>query len=109
MKNSMRLVGFALAVTLFGLNAFAQSQSTTGLIQGTVVDPNGAIVAGASINVKNVNTGVERTVSSNSDGFFTAPLLPLGTYRVTISASGFTNSILENVEVTIGNTLALTI
>jgi hypothetical protein len=109
MKNSMRLIGVTFLLAISSLSIFAQSQSTTGLIQGTVVDQNGAIVSGASINVKNVNTGVERTVSSNTDGFFTAPLLPLGTYRVTTTASGFTNSILENVEVTIGNTLALTI
>jgi len=85
----------------------AQSQATTGLIQGTVVDPNGAIVNGATINVKNVGTGFERTVTSNSDGFFSAPLLPLGKYRVTTSASGFSNSVLENVEVSIGQTLNL--
>jgi hypothetical protein len=109
MKNSVRLIGVTFLLAISGLSIFSQSQSTTGLIQGTVVDQNGAIVSGASVNVKNVNTGVERTVSSNTDGFFTAPLLPLGTYRVTTTASGFTNSILENVEVTIGNTLALTI
>ena len=74
--------------------AFAQSQATTGLIQGTVVDPNGAVVNGASVNVKNKETGFERTVSSNSDGFFSAPLLPLGKYTVTVTASGFTNSVL---------------
>ncbi len=87
----------------------AQSQATTGLIQGTVADQNGAVVSGASVTVRNINTGFERTVTSNSDGYFTAPLLPLGTYRVTTSASGFSNTVLENVEVTIGNTLALSI
>lgn len=109
MKFTLRFVGVLLVLTTFGLSVFAQSQSTTGLIQGTVVDQNGAIVSGATVTVRNVNTGFERSVTSNSDGFFTAPLLPLGTYRVTTSASGFTNSILENVEVTIGNTLALNI
>ena len=93
----------AVAVSL------GQSQATTGLIQGTVVDPNGAVIAGATINLKNVDTGVERTVTTNSDGFFTAPLLPLGKYRVTTDASGFTRSILENVSVTVGSTVALKI
>ena len=89
--------------------ALAQSQTTTGTIQGNVVDPNGAVVSGATVTVRNVNTGFERSVTSNSDGFFTAPLLPLGMYRVTTTAGGFANSVLENVEVTIGNTLALSI
>ena len=94
---------------LLCLPAFAQSQATTGLIQGTVTDPNGAVVQGATINVKNVETGFERTVTSNSDGFFSAPLLPLGKYRVTTDAGGFSKSILENVTVNIGQTLSLKI
>jgi hypothetical protein len=88
---------------------FAQSQATTGLIQGTVVDPNGAFVNGATVNVKNTETGFERTVTSNSDGFFSAPLLPLGKYSVTATASGFSNSVLENVVLSVGQTLTLKI
>ncbi|HEY8563825.1 MAG TPA: carboxypeptidase regulatory-like domain-containing protein [Pyrinomonadaceae bacterium] len=85
----------------------AQSQATTGLIQGTVIDPNGAVVNGATVTVRNTETGFERTVSSNSDGFFSAPLLPLGRYRVTTTASGFSETVLENVEVSVGQTLSL--
>lgn len=109
MRHITRFVCLLMFVAALSAATVAQSQATTGLIQGTVVDPNGAVVSGASINVKNLGTGFERTVTSNSDGFFTAPLLPLGKYRVTTSASGFTNSVLENVEVTIGNTLSLNI
>ncbi len=94
-------------VPLLAIGAMAQSQSTTGTIQGTVVDQNGAVVAGAAITVRNLDTGFERSVTSNSDGFFTAPLLPLGRYRVTSKAGGFSDQVLENVEVTIGQTLAL--
>lgn len=97
------------AMFLLGSTAFAQSQATTGLIQGTVTDPNGAFVSGATVVAKNTETGFERTVTSNSDGFFSAPLLPLGKYRVTASAQGFSNSVLENVEVSIGQTLSLKI
>ncbi len=104
MSKFMSLCAGSLLILILGLSVFAQSQSTTGLIQGTVTDPNGAVVSGASINVKNVDTGFERTVTSNSDGFFSAPLLPLGRYRVTTTASGFADSILENVGVTIGQT-----
>ena len=98
-----------LAILISFISVFGQSQSTTGVIQGTVFDPNGALIPSASINVKNQNTGFERTVTSNSDGFFSVPLLPLGKYRVTTTANGFTNSILENVEVNIGQTLNLRI
>ncbi len=89
---------------MLSVSIFAQSQATTGLIQGVVVDPNGAVVSGATVTVRNTETGFERTIQSNSDGLFSAPLLPLGRYRVTTSSSGFTNSVLENVAVTIGQT-----
>ncbi|HEX6279042.1 MAG TPA: carboxypeptidase regulatory-like domain-containing protein [Pyrinomonadaceae bacterium] len=109
MKTTFRLI---TAVTFFvfaAIGTYSQSQATTGLIQGNVVDPNGAVISGASVTVRNINTGFQRSVTTNSDGFFTAPLLPLGRYRVTTTANGFSNTVLENVEVTIGNTLSLTI
>jgi len=104
MSKFIRFLAGSVALFLFSMAIFGQSQSTTGLIQGNVLDPNGASVAGASINVKNLETGFERTVSSNTDGFFSAPLLPLGRYRVTTTASGFTNSVLDNVAVSVGQT-----
>ncbi len=105
---------FGFSVSLFGIflsviNVSGQSQATTGLIQGTIFDPNGAVVQGASITVKNQDTGFQRTVTSNSDGFFTAPLLPLGKYTVTATAGGFTDTVLQNIEVSIGQTLSLKI
>ncbi len=100
----------SIAVGLFlSIAIFAQSQATTGLIQGTVFDQTGAAIPGATITIRNTETGFERTVTSNSDGFFTAPLLPLGNYKVTISAQGFGEEVRENVKVTIGQTLALRI
>ncbi len=109
MKKIFHPIILSLVVLSLGIAAFGQSQSTTGLIQGTVVDPNGAVVTGASINVKNVDTGFERSLTSNSDGFFSAPLLPLGRYRVAVTASGFSGSTLENVQVSVGQTLSLRI
>src|SRR5262245_32520674 len=101
MKRAFQTLCGALAIFVFTAVSFAQSQSTTGLIQGTVTDPNGAVVEGATINVKNIGTGFERTVTSNSDGFFSAPLLPLGKYRVTTESKNFAKAVLEGVELTI--------
>ena len=109
MKSILRaVIGLSILLALTA-NFYAQSQATTGLIQGSVLDPNGAVVQGATVNIKNTQTGFERNVTANSDGFFSAPLLPLGKYLVTTEATGFTKSVLENVELTIGQTLTLKI
>ncbi|MBC7901191.1 MAG: TonB-dependent receptor [Saprospiraceae bacterium] len=107
MNKMLRVLCPFAAVLFLSIGIFAQSQTTTTQIQGTVLDPNGAVVAGADVTVKNTQTGFERTVSTNSDGFFSAPLLPLGTYRVTVKAQGFGETNLENIETNLGQTLSL--
>src|SRR5215216_5182197 len=102
MKSVFQAFSILLIALVLFASTFAQSQANTGLIQGTVTDPNGAVVGGASITVKNVGTGFERTVTTNSDGFFSAPLLPLGKYQVTTEGKGFGKTVLEGVELTIG-------
>ncbi len=109
MKKTTHFLLSLSVVLLMSGSIIAQSQATTGLIQGTVYDPNGAVIPGATVTVRNEGTGFERSVTSNSDGFFTAPLLPLGRYTVTTRAQGFGNFVLENVQVTIGQTQALRI
>jgi hypothetical protein len=72
------------------LTAVALAQETTGSISGTVTDPSGAAIKGATITLTNTDRGhVERTISTDSHGFYTATSLPLGTYSVKIVDSGF--------------------
>jgi outer membrane receptor protein involved in Fe transport len=75
------LAAFALAVAA----AFAQNTQITGRI----TDPSAAPVPGAKITIQNLDTGVERSVDSNEDGYFAAPLLPRGRYSATASKTGF--------------------
>lgn len=109
MKKIFQAFGSLLIAFVLSFTIFAQSQATTGLIQGTVVDPNGAVVSGATVTVRNSGTGFERSATSNSDGFFSIPLLPLGSYRVTTEASSFSRTVLEGLEVNIGQTVSLKI
>jgi hypothetical protein len=67
----------------------ALAQLTTGDILGTVTDPTGAVVANANITVSNLDTNEARTVTSNANGEYDAPLLPVGRYQVTVKAPGF--------------------
>src|SRR5690349_12825797 len=80
-----------ILATLFGscLAPFTFSQTSTGTIVGTVKDSSGASVADAKVVVTNTGTNARLEVQSNSEGAYTAPLLPPGSYSVAVSASGF--------------------
>jgi hypothetical protein len=75
------------------------AQTFRGTILGTVTDPSGAVLAGAKVTVKNVGTGLERTTDTSGDGSYTLPELPIGTYTVTITLTGFQTSVTTAVAV----------
>jgi len=81
------------------LAAVASAQTFRGTILGTVTDASGAVVAAAKVSVKNVNTGLERTTQTSGDGSYSVPELPVGTYTVTISQTGFQSSVTNSVVV----------
>ena len=85
----------------------AQSQAINGQIEGVVADSNGGSVANANITVRNIETGSERTVTTDADGVYRVPLLPLGTYRITIEAANFKRYVREGVTLTTGQTATI--
>lgn len=93
MKRNMLLGRASLlcsALLLAGGMAIGQTM-TQGGIAGTVEDATGAVVPGASVLIHNNGTGADTNLKSGGSGEFTAPLLPPGTYTVTISAQGFSS------------------
>jgi hypothetical protein len=88
-------------VLLMGMLSAAglMAQTFRGTILGTVTDPSGAVVAGAKVTVRNTNTGLERTTQTSNDGSYSISELPIGTYDVTISQSGFQTSATHGVNV----------
>jgi hypothetical protein len=82
------LLTFAL---LLGLSA-ASAQTITATVRGTVIDPAGAAVAGASVTARNVDTGVKTSTVSNQDGAYNIQFLPIGTYTVSATGAGFETS-----------------
>jgi carboxypeptidase family protein len=90
---------------MMGTLLLAQSQSTTGTIQGIVTDPTGAGVPNANITIKNAGTGLERTVNTDAEGRFQAPLLDPGAYDVTVSATGFATQVSRGYNLTLGQAL----
>lgn len=81
----------------------ASAQTTTGSVSGSVTDTSGAVIRGAAVAVRNVDTGAVRSATSNDDGIFTVPLLTPGTYEVTAEAAGFGAGRVGNVVVAIGS------
>src|SRR5215510_12880811 len=82
----------------------AVGQTVTGTLQGTVTDLSGAVVSGVEIVLHNVETGQERTLKTNSEGFYVASFVPLGRYNITVSRAGFTNSVQDSIEITLNQT-----
>src|SRR6266849_1697937 len=96
-KREMKLR--LIAVFLFLAVATLVAQTFRGTILGTVTDASGALVAGATVKVRNVGTGLERTTTTSTDGSYAVPELPIGTYVVTVSQSGFQTSVVTGVSV----------
>src|SRR5687767_10166953 len=96
-----------LILTLSSISAVAQTQITSGTIQGTVVDANGAYVPGATVEIKEIQTNFTRNATTDEDGRFVALLLPSGKYTITIAKSGFTTVVVEQADLSVGQTLNL--
>jgi hypothetical protein len=80
---------FLVAVVLVVAGASAQTVGGAGTIQGTVVDPNGAVIAGATITIQSPVSGFQRTTRTDKDGTFTFPNLPQNGYHLAVTAPGF--------------------
>src|ERR1700690_1035173 len=89
-----------IALILILLAAVSLSAQTfRGTILGTVTDPSGAVLPGAKVIVKNTGTGLERTTETSADGSYSLPELPIGTYSVTVTLSGFQTYVATGVTV----------
>src|SRR6267143_3781198 len=75
-----------------------RAQSIYGTITGTAYDPSGAVVANATVILKNVASGDVRKGATNSDGYFSFSSVPTGSYRITVEAAGFEKTVTEGIE-----------
>jgi hypothetical protein len=95
------------AVVILLVAGFSQAQTFRGAINGTVVDPSGAVVAGAEVKAINNGTAVVLTTTSTSEGQFAFQDLPLGSYKISVNAPGFQPVNVDNVSVTAGSVYTL--
>src|SRR5207302_351417 len=78
------------------------AQVVKGSISGTVTDPQGAVVSGATVKAINDATGATLTTTSDSSGSFHFNLIPVGTYKVEMTAAGFKTTVQNNIVVAAG-------
>jgi hypothetical protein len=88
-----------LTLLVLTLGVSANAQTFRGTILGTVTDTSGAAVSGATVSVKNTDTGLLRTVTSGDDGSYSVPELPIGTYSVSVEKSGFKIGLVSGITV----------
>lgn len=116
MKRMCRSFAFvfslaALSIAVFFASAtLLWSQNITASVTGTVLDPSGAVVSGASVTFHNNNTNTDViTVKTGSGGEYTASTLPLGTYTVTVVGPGFKKFVANDVTLHVGERRTLNV
>jgi hypothetical protein len=105
-----RLLVLTASLLFVSINLFAQSQATSGDIEGRVLDPQGAVIPGVTVTATNQATAFEKSATTDEDGNYRIVLLPPGSYAVKTSApSGFQAADYTNVPVTVGGKTPLEI
>src|SRR5579864_3629415 len=108
MNTKLRYIAMFFAVTLaLVLCIPSVGQVVKGSISGSVTDPQGAVVSGAQVKAKSVETGVVFTTTSDSAGLYRFNLIPVGTYTVEIASQGFKTTTQSNVQVGAGRDTGL--
>lgn len=97
-----RIIMLALVALLSAGAVFAQAQATAADLVGTVADPTGAIVPGATVTARNAATGITRTTTSSESGEYQILGLPPGSYEVTAEAANFKKTVISSITLTIG-------
>jgi hypothetical protein len=101
LQRTSRLMFFIL--WLFGISILGFAQAPTGTISGTVTDESGAVVPSATVTISNKATNFSRTITTNTEGLYSAPALPAGDYEVRVELQGF-RTLRRDAQVAAGST-----
>jgi hypothetical protein len=108
MKHIRLLSALFVVMALLAVSGPLRAQDITGSIAGTVKDPSGAVVADATVTITNMDTGLRvRTGRTNGYGEYSAPLLQIGHYSVTIEAPGFKKFIQKDIQLNVNDKLTV--
>ncbi|MBZ5563171.1 MAG: carboxypeptidase regulatory-like domain-containing protein [Acidobacteriia bacterium] len=104
MQKFFRVLLFSLGLCLLPVFAYAQGQ--LGVLTGSVLDPSGAVIPGASIVITETNTGVVTNINASSAGYYRVPVPP-GTYKLEASQQGFKTAVVENIVVPVAQVVTI--
>lgn len=97
------MVPWVLVIALL-VPAALSAQTVTGTLQGSVKDGSGAVIPGTLVSVRNLDTGQTRETTTNTVGYYVLPFLPIGSYELIASLSGFRTVIHQQVTIALNDT-----
>ncbi len=100
------LSSILLLCAVFNVTGYAQSTST---LEGVVKDPSGAVVPGANVSASEMSTGLIRSAKSDAGGYYSLLSLPVGTYDLTVSSTGFKTTVLHGITLRVDQTAAVNV
>ena len=100
MKAASRVL--LVLFVLLAASAIALAQTVGASLQGTVSDPSGALIPGAQVEIRNVETGAIRTIVTDQSGLWREPVLPPGDYEMRVTASGFQTTVRKGIHLAVG-------
>jgi hypothetical protein len=109
LTGAAKFLFVCLAAAVLAATSFAQAQATGADLTGTVVDPNDAIVSGATVTARNVAAGITRTTTTGDDGTYKFINLAPGEYEISAEAANFKRVIISPVKLTVGQSAELKI
>src|SRR6266704_617934 len=109
MKTVRELGLFATLVGIVLTSSCAWGQGNQASLEGTVLDQSGAVLAGVKLTATNTATGIRFVATSDSNGLFAFPVMPVGTYAIEAEHQGFTKLMQKDVQLTVGARLNLTL
>jgi len=108
-KSRAILSLLAVLVLMLGTAFAARAQVTTADVRGTIMDEQGAAVAGADVSITNAQTGLARNTKSGSDGTYSFTELPLGTYNIHVTHAGFKAETQTGIALHVNDSLVLNV
>src|SRR5271157_4324523 len=105
-QTSLIVLSLLALLAVFAGPAFPQLAGSA-TITGTLTDPSGAFVPGASVTIRNTDTAIERKIESNEAGIYSAPFLAPGHYEVSAGMTGFASVVRKELTLQVGQTLTV--